>query len=362
MKQIIAILLTAALLSACGAKEDKATQIAKLKKERSEIDIKLRQLEAVGPKDSVKSIPVAVTEVQPQSFQAFIDVQASIAGDEDVLATAQAAGTVRQVLVREGQRVNRGQTLVILDAAAIDQQVAAQDVRITLLRSLYDKQQKLWAQNIGTEVQLISAKAEYDASLKQRSALVAQRNMYRITAPIAGTVDGVDLKEGDMAAPGMRGVRIVNSNKLKAEAKLGESYLGKVRIGDPVTLIFPDLNDSMKTRITFVSNAVDPISRSFEVQVNLGSYAKLHPNMSARMKIANYSSGNALVVPVAAIQKTGEGDMVFVAEGKIAKAVPIQTGRNSNGMVEVLGGLKAGDRVVTAGYEELYNGTAILVQ
>ncbi len=118
----------------------------------------------------------------------------------------------------------------------------------------------------------------------------------------------------------------------------------------------------MNSHLTFVSKAVNPISRSFDVEVNLGSYVKLHPNMSARMKIANYSAGNALVVPVAAIQKTGEGDMVFVAEGRVAKAVPIQSGRNANGMVEILGGLKPGDKVVVAGFEDLDNGTAIKVQ
>ena len=362
MKQIITLLLTAALLSSCGGKEDPAVALTKLKKERSEIDIKIRALEGVGKKDSLKSVPVAVTAVQPQSFQSFIDVQASIEGDENVLATSQAMGTVRRVMVREGQSVGRGQTLAILDAAAIDQQVAAQDAQISLLRTLYDKQQKLWAQNIGTEVQLLTAKANYEAASKQRAAIVAQRNMYRITAPISGTVDNVDLKEGDMAAPGANGIRIVNGNKLKAEAKLGESYLGKVKVGDPVTLIFPDLNDSFRTRITFVSKAVDPVSRSFGVQVNMGSYAKLHPNMSARMKIANYSAGNALVVPVAAVQKTGEGEMVFVANGRVAKSVAIQTGRNSNGFVEVLSGLKPGDQVVTAGFEELYDGTSIVVQ
>lgn len=363
MKQIISILLAAIMLSACGEKEDNATKLAKLKKERADIDVKIRELEASGnKKDSIKSIPVSITEVQPQSFQSFIDVQAEINGDENVLATPQAPGTVRRVLVRTGQKVGRGQTLAILDAGAVDQQVAAQDAQIALLRSLYEKQQKLWSQNIGTEVQLLSAKAAYESATKQRGALVAQRNMYRITAPIAGTVEIVDLKEGDVASPGIRGIRIVNANKLKAEANLGESYLGKVKVGDPVTLVFPDMGDSMQRKLSFVSQAIDPVSRAFTVQVSLGSSNKLHPNMSARMKIANYSSGNALVVPVAAIQKTGEGDMVFVADGKVAKGVPVQTGRNANGMVEILSGLKAGDRVVTAGYEDLDNGTAITVQ
>jgi RND family efflux transporter MFP subunit len=301
-------------------------------------------------------------DVQPQNFQAFIDVQASITGDENVLATPQAPGIVRRVLVKPGQKVSRGQTLATIDASALDQQIAAQDAQIALARSVYEKYQKLWAQNIGTEVQLLKAKADYESAVKMRAATVAQRNMYRITSPISGSVEQVDLKEGDMASPGMVGIRVVNASKLKARAKLGESYLGKVRTGDPVTLIFPDLNDSMNSHLTFVSKAVDPVSRSFEVEVNLGSYVKLHPNMSARMKIANYSSGNALVVPVAAIQKTGEGDMVFVADGKVAKEVPVQTGRNANGMVEILSGLQPGDKVVTAGFEELANGTAVKVQ
>ncbi len=363
MKQYLPLLLAVILLSACGKKEDNATQIAKLKKERSEIDIKIRQLEASGTgKDSMKSVPVAVTELAPQGFQSYIDVQANITSDQNVLATPQAPGVVRRVMVRAGQSVGRGQTLAVLDASAIDQQVAAQDAQISLLRSLYDKQQKLWAQNIGTEVQLLAARANYQAATRQRAALAAQRNMYRITSPISGTVEEVTLKEGDMAAPGQTGIRIVNGNKLKAEAKLGESYLGKVKVGDPVNLIFPDLQDSMNTKITFVAQAVDPVSRSFTVQIMLGSTPKLHPNMSARMKIANYSSGNALVVPVAAIQKTGEGDLVFVAAGNTAKAVPVQTGRNANGMVEILGGLKAGDRVITAGFEDLDDGTVIKVQ
>lgn len=365
MKHLLPILFAALLLSACGGKKEESVtvQIAKLKKERAEIDTKIRELEAKGGlKDSIKAIPVAVAEVTPQSFQSFIDVQASITGDENVLATPQAGGAVRSILVRVGQRVGKGQTLAVLDAAAVDQQIAAQDAQISLLRSVYEKQQKLWAQQIGTEVQLLQAKANYEAATRQRGAAAAQRNMYRIVAPISGVVDQVDIKPGDMAMPGMSGIRIVNASKLKAEANLGESYIGKVRNGNPVTLIFPDINDSIQTRLDYVAQSVDPVSRAFKVQVNLGTRANLRPNMSARMKIANYAAENALVVPVAAIQKTGTGDMVFVAAGKVAKAVPVQTGRTSDGMIEILSGLQTGDRVITAGYEELDNGTAITVQ
>lgn len=364
MKKLLPILLATVLLGACGKKEESITvQIAKLKKERADIDTRIHALELKGGlKDSVKAIPVTVTAVTPQPFQSFIDVQASIVGDENVLATPQAAGIVKAVLVHAGQKVGKGQTLAVLDAATADQQIAAADAQLGLLRSLYEKQQKLWAQQIGTEVQLLSAKANYDAAVKQRAALVAGRNMYRIVAPISGTVEIVTLKAGDVASPGRDGIRITNSTKLKAEANLGESYLGKVKAGDPVTLIFPDLRDSIKSRLSYVTQSVDPTSRAFAVQVTLGATARLHPNMSARMKIANYAADNALVVPVSAVQKTGAGDLVFVANGSVAKAVPVQTGRTGDGLIEIVSGLSAGDKVVTAGYEDLDNGTRIVVQ
>jgi membrane fusion protein (multidrug efflux system) len=363
MKYLVPAVSALLLLSACGeGKKDPAAEIAKLKKERAEIDQKIRTIESKGGvKDSVKSIPVSVVELQPQSFNAFIDVQAAITGDENVNASAQMMGTIKSVNARVGQRVSAGQVLATLDAAAVEQQIAAQDAQVTLARSLYEKQQKLWAQQIGTEVQLLQARANYEASSKQRGALVAQRNMYRIVAPISGVIDQVIVKQGDAVQPGAPGIRIVNNNKLKAEANLGESYLGKVQVGNPVTLVFPDSGDSLKTKLGYVAQAVDPVSRAFQVQVPLGSSAKLHPNMSARMRIANYGNSNALVVPVAAVQQTGEGAVVFVAEGGKAKSVKVQTGRNSDGNVEILGGLKAGDRVITAGFEELDNGTAVKV-
>lgn len=364
MKKLLPILLATVLFSACGKKEETVTvQIAKLKKERADLDAKIHALEAkAGIKDSVKAIPVAVAAVVPQPFQSTIDVQASVIGDENVLATPQAMGTVRNILVHAGQHVGKGQVLAVLDASAVDQQVAAQDAQIGFLRSLYEKQQKLWAQQIGTEVQLLSAKTNYEAALKQRAATIAQRNMYRIVAPISGTVDVVNIKSGDVVSPGSGGIRIVSTSSLKAEANLGETYLGKVHANDPVTLIFPESGDSLRTKLDFVSQAVDPVSRAFKVQVNLGSSAKLHPNMSAQMRIANYTANNAIVVPVNAVQKTGSGDMVFVANGNTAKAVHVQTGRTGDGAIEILSGLQAGDKVITAGYEDLDNGTAISIQ
>ena len=364
MKRISILLLTSLSLAACSSGDKKskdAAELAKLKKDRSEIDTKIRALEGTQ-KDSVKRTPVTVLEVQPGHFNSYIEVQSSITGDEVVNATPQMMGTIRSISVHPGQHVSQGAVMATLDDAAVSQQIAALDANVNLAKTVYERQQKLWAQQIGTEVQLLKARADYESASKNRGALSAQRNMYRIIAPISGTVDEVNVKVGDAAAPGGMGIRISSTGKLKAQANLGEAYLGKVKAGDPVTLLLPDQNDSIKTTLAFVAQDVNPISRTFNAEVRLGSNPKLHPNMSARMKIANYQNSGVITVPISAVQKTATGELVYVADGAVAKSVPIQTGRSSNGQVEILSGLKQGDKVITEGYQELDNGSAIVVQ
>lgn len=364
MKRSLIILLTTAILASCGGEEKadnkSAAELAKLKKERATLDEKIAKLEAQVMKDNPgKPVAVTVREMQPEEFNSYIEVQASVSGDENINATPQAPGTVRSVNVRVGQNVGRGQLLATLDAAAVEQQIKAQEAQLTLLKQLYEKQQKLWAQNIGSEIQLLQAKANYESSQKQYEALVAQRNMYTITAPIAGTVDAVGVKVGDMAQPGMSGIRVVSFDKLKVQTTLGENYIGKVNKGDKVKLIFSETGDTIATKLDYVARSVDPVSRAFNVEVWLGSRKNISPNMSCKMQIVNYSSEKALTVPVSAIQKTAEGEMVYVADKGKAKAVTVKTGRNSNGMVEILEGLQPGDKVVVEGYADLDNGKAI---
>jgi RND family efflux transporter MFP subunit len=269
---------------------------------------------------------------------------------------------VKNITVVAGQHVSQGQVLASLDASTIDRQIETLIPTLNLQRTMLEKQQNLWKENIGTEVQLMNAKAQYESTQKQIEALKSQRDLYRIVAPISGVVDAVNIKVGDMAAPGANGIRVVSYDKLKAEASLGENYLGKVKQGDAVKLIFPDLGDSIRTKVSYVGRAIDPLSRTFPIQIRLGNNPKLHPNMSCIMQIANYVNAKAMVVPISVVQKTSEGTMVFIADGNKAKLVPVTLGRSSNGMVEVTSGLNTGDKVVIAGYQDLDNGEAISIQ
>lgn len=342
MKKLFYLIIPALVLVSCG-------------------DDKKKQEAATQAATPAKITPVSVTEIQPAAFNANIEVQAQVTGDENVVVSTQAPGTVKSILVHVGQKVSKGQVLAVLDANAIDQQIAALSPQLSLTKTLYEKQQNLWSQNIGSEVQLISAKTNYESVQKQIAALRSQKDMYRLVSPISGTVDNLGIKIGDVASPGMNGIRVVSYDKLRVEAMLGENYLGKVNTGDKVTLEFPDLGDSIKTTITYVSQSVDVVSRGFNVQVQLKN-SKLHPNMSCIMKISNYENKEALVVPVSVIQKTEEAQHLFILEGNKAKEVVVTTGRISNGKAEILSGLNPGDKVITTGYEELENDQKVSVQ
>jgi RND family efflux transporter MFP subunit len=347
MKQLIYLLIPAVMLASCGGNKT------------ADAD---KQKPGGKPDSAVANvIPVSVMAVQPTDFISYIEVQSAIAGDENILATSQAAGIVKSIAVHVGQKVSKGQVLAILDASAIEQQIEGMSPQLTLTQSIYEKQQNLWSQNIGTEVQLMTAKANYESAQKQVATLKAQRDMYRVVSSISGVVDAVNLKVGEACAPGMNGIRVVSYDKLKAEATLGENYLGKVKQGDRVILELPDISDTIKTTLSYVSQAVDPVSRAFTVQVSLANNSKMHPNMACIMKIQNYESKQALVVPVSVIQKTSQGTMLYIADGNKAKSVYVTVGNNANGQVEILSGLKAGDQVVVKGFEELNNGQPISI-
>ncbi len=348
MKRLHYLIIPAIIFASCGG--------GKTPEKKTETPAKV---------DSAKAIPVAVMTVQAIDFHGYVEVQSQIVGDENVLATSQAPGTVSNIMVQVGQRVGKGQVLAILDAAAVNQQMDALQPQLQLTKALYEKQQTLWKENIGTEVQLMSAKVAYESVQKQLEALKTQKDLYRIVSPIAGVVDQVTIKVGEISTPGgngTMGIRVVSYDKLKAEASLGENYLGKVKQGDPVILVLNSENDSIKTTLSYVSQAIDPTSRAFTVVVRLGNNSKLHPNMACEMKIGNYQNPHALVVPVSVIQKTQDGTMLYVASGGKAKAVMVTAGRNSNGQVEILDGLNEGDQVIVKGYEGIDNGQPISIQ
>ncbi|WP_207532042.1 efflux RND transporter periplasmic adaptor subunit [Desertivirga arenae] len=356
-------LIAIAIIAACGKSKDPKTQLAELKKERASLDSKIASLEKEvgGDKKALQVTEVSVVEVQPVIFKSFVEVQGKVDAQENVQVSAEAPGVITAIYVRPGQQVSRGQALVQLDDKVVRQNISQLQTQLELQTSLFNRQKKLWEQKIGTEVQYITAKTQKEAVEKQIAVLRSQLAMYRVKSPISGTVDQMDWKLGQALNPGLPGLTVVNANNLKVKAEVAESYAGRVNTGDEVMVILPDAQDSLSTKVTFASRVIDPASRSFEVNVKLPAKGKYRPNMLAVLKIVDFRSNGALTVPVNAVQKSESGEFVYVAEGGKAKRVIITTDKVSEGQALVASGLKAGDKVITLGFQNLNEGDPVKI-
>jgi membrane fusion protein (multidrug efflux system) len=351
------------LLAACSNKpKDKKAELADLQKQQQDINAKITKLQSeVGSGDSTKAVEVSVAEVKSGAFTNYVQIQGKIDAQDNVTAYPQSPGTITNIYVKVGQHVSKGQVMVQLDNNVLQQNIAQSQAQLELNQQLYNRQKNLWDQKIGTEVQFLQAQTNLQASRKALSALKQQSNLYRIVSPINGTVDQMDLKLGQVAQPGTTGIRIVNADVLKVKADVPESYAASVGTGNEVLIVVPDANDSLKTKVTFAAKAIDPTSRSFAVEVKLPVRKTLRPNMTAIIKIADYSKANAIAIPIKAVQRSENGDYVYVNENGIAKRKTVKVGVTYNGVSEILSGLKAGEQLVTEGASDIEDGDKVKV-
>ncbi|UEG52420.1 efflux RND transporter periplasmic adaptor subunit [Mucilaginibacter daejeonensis] len=351
------------VLAACNNKpKDKKAELADLKKQQAELNSKITKLQAeVGTTDSTAAVEVGVAEVKTGSFVNYVQLQGKIDAQDNVTAYPQAPGTIIAIKARVGQHVSRGQVLAQLDNNVLKQSIAQSEAQVSLNRTLYNRQKALWDQKIGTEVQYLQAQTTLQASEKALASLRQQASQYRIVSPISGTIDQMDLKLGQVAQPGQTGIRIVNADNLKVKADVPESYSASVNTGNMVKILIPDANDSLTTRVTFAAKAIDPTSRSFAVEIKLPTRRTLRPNMTAIIKIADYNKANAVVIPVKAIQRSEDGDFVYINENGTAKKVNIKAGVTYGGQTEILSGLKQGDQLITEGIADVEDGDKVKV-
>lgn len=361
MKKILFI-SAAVFLASCGGKPaNKKSELDALKKERTVLNTKIEKLESeIGIAAAASDIKdVNILEVTESAFKNYLEVQGKVDAEENVQVNPEAPGVVTAVYATIGQGVSKGQVLAQIDDQILRQNISELQTQLDLATTLYERQKNLWDQKIGTEVQFLNAKTQKNAAERRIATVRSQMSMYKIKSPISGTIDAMDLKVGQAVSPGMSGIRVVNASKLKAKAQVAESYSSRVNQGDNVQVILPDVPDTVSTKISFASKTIDPISRSFNVEIKLPSNRLYRPNMLAVLKIVDYQNLKALVIPVNAIQKAENGDYVFLSENGKARRVNIQSGKISEGRAEILSGIKVGDKVIVAGTEGLSPGDLI---
>lgn len=364
---LIFALSIAALVAACSAQtKDKKTQLEELKKERATLDGEIRKLEAElgheNPAVSVKSKDVAVAELKPRAFDYYVQTQGSVEAVDNILVSAKTMGVLSAVYAKEGQTVRKGEVLAQIDNSVIVSSINELKSSIELANTVYERQKNLWDQKIGTEVQYLQAKNNKESLEKRLATLNEQLEMCRIKSPIDGSVDAVDVKIGQNVAPGMPAFRVVSFDKLKIIANISESYVINLKVGNKVKVTFPDINRAVDTKVTFVGKTINQLSRTFPVEVSLPTYSDLRPNMTSILQVIFETVPDALTVPVNVVQDINNQKVVYIAEANgtqtVARRKVVQV-KGIYGTQAHITGLKAGDKIITVGYQGLNDGEVV---
>lgn len=369
---ILLAIVVAGLLVACSAasNDDKKIQLEKLKAQQAKLSTEVKKLEEEINKGNpttvkVKAKDVAVEQLTPRPFDYYIQTQGAVEAVDNILVGTRTMGVISKVFVKEGDIVSTGQTLAQIDNSLIVRNIEEMKSGLELARTVYERQKNLWDQKIGTEVQYLQAKNNKENLEKRLATMNEQLDMSRIKSPINGSVDEVSLKIGQNASPGLPAFRVVSNDKLKMKANVSEAYVTSIKKGDKVSLTFSDISKTIEARVTFVARTINPLSRTFAVEVALPSNEELRPNMTGVLRIIFKSVPSAIVVPVNVVQDVNGQKIVYTAELEgnqmVAHKKVVEVGGVYSNLAEIKSGLKAGDKIITVGFQGLNDGEFIKI-
>lgn len=307
---------------------------------------------------------VTASQLQRADFSHFFTVQGLVEADQNAQLFPEAAGKITAILVKEGDNVSKGQTLLTIDSKIVANQINELQSRLSLAKLVYEKQESLWSQEIGSEIQYLEAKNNFESLESSLETLEAQKSHYVITAPFAGIVDEINPKVGEMANPAMPAFRLINMKSVYVKADVTEGYLGKINEGDVVTAAFPSMNYEVETKIKRIGNYINPNNRTFKVTLELpNSNNMLRPNLLAEISVRDYHSDSTVVIPTSLVQLTPSGqEFVYAIEGGIAKKIEITTGKSYMNNVEVLEGLNGNEMLIERGARSVKDGDEVSIQ
>ncbi len=338
--------------------------LAELKTEISTLEAELAELDTTQKAENVVLITSQNVEKIPFTHQ--VTFRGAVASKKNVTVSAETMGRIESIRVSEGQAVTKGQVLITLDADIIRNSIEELRTSLDLANTVFEKQERLWKNNIGTEIQYLEAKNNKEALERRLATTNAQLNQSLVRAPFNGRIDDLPARLGEMASPGVPLVRIVSPQSMYVEADVSERFLGAFKKGDKATLKFPIQNKSFESAIAAVSEVINPENRTFSVELQLAKTDfNVKPNQVVIVSLTDYEVAEAVMVPSEVILTDSKGKFLFVVaeeNGKVvAKKRSIEAGKTQDGKTEILSGLSTTDQYVSEGYRDLSDGIYIKV-
>jgi len=385
MKKIIPLLIITILLTSCADQKQETTQeviasqnIEAIQKRRDKIVLQQQEINT-----QIKSLDKALVALNPEKnmplityftlgkavFKHYVELQGSVETDQNILITPEMGGVLKKVSVTKGQRVKKGELLASIDDGGMSQTLAQMQVQVALAKTTFERQERLWNQNIGSEIQYLQAKTAYEGQLKAVNSMQQQVAKASIKAPFSGTIDDIITEKGNVVAPGQTPIlRIVSLDNMYVKADVPETYITSIVEGKQVEVFFPVLGEAFVATINQTGNFINPNNRTFKAEINVANQKKnIKPNLTARLKINDYTNNAAFIIPQSIISENAMGEQyIYILKQKnqdkaVASRVIIETGKKQGNNIEVLSGLKEGDQVVEEGARSVKDGQSVKI-
>ncbi|MDY0076749.1 MAG: efflux RND transporter periplasmic adaptor subunit [Bacteroidales bacterium] len=360
-------------LSSCGTSETEqslSSKLEALRQQKREITQQISETEQklaviTNGEEQLTREPVVLQEVKLVTFKHFFEASGSVEAVNEAFISPEVNGQIMEIYVQEGDRVRKGQLLARLNTEVTEKNIAELKTSLALATEIYERQERLWKQQIGSELQYLEARNSKKSIENRLETIQAQLDMSLIYAPIDGIVEKVNQKKGELAVPGMQLIQLVDLGELYVRADISESFLPSIKSGDTVSLTFPSYPDYEKTlKINRVSNVINKNNRTFEVELRLDNKEEmLKPNMIAIIRVNDFTAENSLVIPSKIIKEDLNGRYIYVAakEGdeRVARKRYVITGRTFGSNTRVIKGLEAGDQLITDGFSRVTDGSLL---
>lgn len=382
MKKILYISLLGLLITSCGgdsknASVDKAiesknlttikTTRAEIQKQYDAIGAELAKLDlAIAELDTLKKSALVTTAIVNDTiFTHYIDIQGNVDTKQNLIIYPEYSGVLSQVYVKSGQKVNKGQILARIDDGGLSNQLAQMETQATLAKTTFERQKNLWDKKIGSEIQYLQAKTNYEAQMKAVAQMRAQLGKTIVKAPFSGVIDEVITEKGQVVGPGQQLMRIVNLSDMYVSANVPESFIGKIKNGAIVDVEVKSTGKIYKGKVRQIGNYINPNNRNFSIEVAVpNSDNLLRPNQVAVLKIEDYKKPNAILVPESIVTENAVGEKIIYTvdtSGKEPKAIKktIVVGLTSGANIEVKSGLNKGEQIIIEGARSVQNGDVV---
>lgn len=385
MKNIYSLLIFAILLSSCGSDVKKpiediiaSNDLELIRQKKAELDAsaqeiaaQVKQLEAkIKVLDPQTKIPLITTlQATETAFTHFAELQGSVSTKENIVIYPEFQGVLTNVYVKDGERVQKGQILARIDDGGLSQQLSQLKIQTELAKTTFERQERLWEQKIGSEIQFLQAKATYEAQKEATNQLESQVAKTIVRAPFSGTIDDVIIEQGSVVGPAQSPLfRIVNLSNMYIETDVPELYVSDITEGKEVEVYFPVLGKKIDTKVRQAASYIDPANRTFKVEIGIPNTDKsIKPNLTAKLKINDYSNDKAILIPQSIISENANGEQYVYTltdkkddKGKV-KRVIITTGKTQGDNIEVLSGISNGDEIIDEGARSVKEGQDVKV-